>query len=141
MYQGRTIFAQFMDFAPYYYFQQCVQRYQGNKWVQNFSCWDQFLSMSFAQMTARRSLRDIEASLGAQRHKLYHMGFSRPAIRLLGDGRTPQRKYLRSHYPAENHAGPRRYCNEDYHPECPSQRPPRRISLHRPRGDIPRDLG
>lgn len=37
--------------------------------------------MSFAQMTARRSLRDIEASLGAQKHKLYHMGFSSPVKR------------------------------------------------------------
>jgi len=44
--------------------------------VQSFSCWDQFLSMAFAQLTGRRGLRDIEASLGAQRHKLYHMGFS-----------------------------------------------------------------
>jgi len=32
--------------------------------------------MAFAQLTGRRGLRDIEASLGAQRHKLYHMGFS-----------------------------------------------------------------
>ncbi len=81
MYQGRLIFAQLMDFAPYYDFQQCVQRYQGNKWVQNFSCWEQFLAMSFAQLTARRSLRDVENALGAQRHKLYHMGFGFPVKR------------------------------------------------------------
>ena len=65
-----------MDFAPRYDFQKCVHRYQGNKWVQSFSCWDQFLFMAFAQLTGCRSLRDIEASLGAQRHKLYHTGFS-----------------------------------------------------------------
>ena len=81
MHQGRTIIAQLMDFAPYYRFQQCVNRYDGNKWVQTFSCWEQFLSMSFAQLTLRNSLRDIEVSLGAQRHKLYHLGFRSPVKR------------------------------------------------------------
>ena len=76
MNQGQTVFAQLMDFVPYFHFQQAVERYQGNRWVQEFSCWDQWLALAFAQLTARRSLRDIEASLAAQRHKLYHMGFS-----------------------------------------------------------------
>jgi len=75
MYQGKTVFAQIMDNVPYYRFQQCVERYQGNRWVQSFSCWEQFLCMAFAQLTSRRSLRDIEDVLYAQRHKLYHMGF------------------------------------------------------------------
>ena len=75
MYQGKTVFAQIMDYLFYYRFQQCVRRYQGNKWVQSFSCWEQFLSMAFAQLTSRCSLRDIEGVLYAQRHKLYHMGF------------------------------------------------------------------
>jgi hypothetical protein len=35
---------------------------------------DQFLSMAFAQLTYRESLRDIEACLRAQPTKLYHMG-------------------------------------------------------------------
>ncbi len=75
MYQGQTVFAQLMDFMPSYYFQHCVEKYDGNKWIQTFSCWDQFLCMAFAQLTSRNSLRDIEVSLEAQRHKLYHMGF------------------------------------------------------------------
>ncbi len=76
MNQGKTIFAQLMDFVPYFHFQQAVERYHGNRWVQDFSCWNQWLALAFAQLTARRSLRDIENSLAAQRHKLYHMGFS-----------------------------------------------------------------
>ena len=81
MNQGKTVFAQLMDFVPYIRFRDCVERYQGDKWVQDFSCWDQWLALTFAQLTARRSLRDIEASLEAQRHKLYHMGFSQPVKR------------------------------------------------------------
>src|SRR5213596_3271260 len=53
-------------------FNRCVARYGGNKSVRSFSCWDQFLTMAFAQLTYRESLRDIEVCLAAQRQKLYH---------------------------------------------------------------------
>jgi Domain of unknown function (DUF4372)/Transposase DDE domain len=72
---GRTVFSQLVDLLPTYQFQLCVDRYQGNRYVKDFSCWDQFLSLAFAQLTYRESLRDIEACLRAQQPKLYHMGF------------------------------------------------------------------
>lgn len=72
---GRTVFSQLVNFLPTYQFQICVDRYQGNRYVKEFSCWDQFLCLAFAQLTYRESLRDIEACLRAQRPKLYHMGF------------------------------------------------------------------
>lgn len=72
---GRTVFSQLMDFFPRYQFQVCVNRYQGDRYVKNFSCSDQFLCLAFAQLTYRESLRDIEACLRAQQVKLYHMGF------------------------------------------------------------------
>src|SRR6266550_2951746 len=75
MNQGRTVFSQLVDFLPTYQFQVCVDRYQGNRYVKDFSCWDQFLCLAFAQLTYRESLRDIEACLRAQQPKLYHMGF------------------------------------------------------------------
>jgi hypothetical protein len=78
---GRSIFAQLLDFLPSYQFQICVDRYQGNRYVKDFSCWDQFLCLMFAQLTYRRSLRDIEACLRAQQPKLYHMGFRGPVAR------------------------------------------------------------
>ena len=72
---GRTVFSQLVNFFPTYQFQICVDRYQGNRYVNEFSCWDQFLCLAFAQLTYRESLRDIEACLRAQQPKLYHMGF------------------------------------------------------------------
>ena len=72
---GQTVFAQLMEFIPTYQFQICVDRYQGHRYVKDFSCWDQFLCLAFAQLTYRTSLRDIEACLRAQQPKLYHMGF------------------------------------------------------------------
>ena len=72
---GQTVFAQLMEFIPTYQFQICVDRYHGHRYVKDFSCWDQFLCLAFAQLTYRESLRDIEACLRAQQPKLYHMGF------------------------------------------------------------------
>jgi hypothetical protein len=75
MNSGKTIFAQLMDFvSSSYEFRRCVERYHGNYKITSFSCWDQFLSMAFAQLTYRESLRDIEACLRAAPAKLYHMG-------------------------------------------------------------------
>jgi len=71
---GKTVFAQLISFLSQYEFNKCVERYQGNYKVKSFSCWDQFLSMAFAQLTYRESLRDIEACLCAMPEKLYHMG-------------------------------------------------------------------
>ena len=73
---GSTIFSQLMEFLPRYEFRKCVNRYQGHYKVKHFSCWEQFLSMAFAQLTYRESLRDIESCLRASPEKLYHMGFS-----------------------------------------------------------------
>ena len=74
MNSGKSIFAQLMEFLPIYEFRKCVKRYNGNYKVKSFTCWEQFLCMSFAQLTYRESLRDIEACLRAAHKKLYHMG-------------------------------------------------------------------
>ena len=74
MYQGRTVFSQLLDYLPRQSFRRCVERYSGNYRVRSFTCWDQFLTMAFAQLTFRESLRDIEACLRALQERLYHMG-------------------------------------------------------------------
>jgi len=72
---GQTVFSQLIEHLPHKEFQKCVTRYSGSSYVKSFSCWDQFLSMAFAQLTYRESLRDIEACLRSMQSKLYHMGF------------------------------------------------------------------
>ena len=74
MYQGSLVFAQLMKHLPLTTFRRCVARYSGEHKVKSFSCLDQYLSMAFAQLTYRESLRDIEACLRAQSSKLYHLG-------------------------------------------------------------------
>jgi hypothetical protein len=73
--QGRTVFSQLLSFLPDREFRRCVARYGGDVRPRGFSCWDQYLSMAFAQPTYREGLRDIEACLRSLGAKLYHMGF------------------------------------------------------------------
>jgi len=74
MYAGKLVFAQITEHLPLPIFRRCVQRYGGHHKVKSFTCLDQLLCMSFAQLTYRESLRDIEACLRAHQSKLYHMG-------------------------------------------------------------------
>jgi hypothetical protein len=80
MYEGRTVLAQLIDHLPRHSFRRLVKRYRGDHRTRSFTCWDQFLSMTFAQLTYRESLRDIEACLGAVPARLYHLGFRTQAI-------------------------------------------------------------
>src|SRR2546422_5857679 len=81
MNQGRTVFSQLIAFLPDREFRRCVARYEGDARLRGFSCWDQYLTMAFAQLTYRESLRDIEACLRALGAKLYHMGFQSKVAR------------------------------------------------------------
>jgi transposase len=81
MNQGKTVFAQLMSFFPDYEFDKCVDKYSGNYKVRTFSCRTHFYVMSFAQLTYRESLRDIEVSLKSLSNKLYHSGISHSVCR------------------------------------------------------------
>lgn len=71
---GKRVFAQVMELLPLHTFRRIVTCYRGARTVHSFSCLDQFLSMAFAQLTYRESLREIEACLRAHRSKLYPLG-------------------------------------------------------------------
>lgn len=71
----RAVFSQILDPIHPQQFSRCVKRYDGDCMVRNFSCWDQFLAMSFAQVTFRDSLEDIEVCLRSRADQLYRMGF------------------------------------------------------------------
>ena len=94
MNQGRTLFAQLIDFAPHKQFQRCVRKYESPRRTPRFSCWDQFLTMVFAQLTFRESLRDIEACLRAVPGKLYHLGIRAPVSRSTLADANEQRSWL-----------------------------------------------
>jgi hypothetical protein len=78
MHLGKTVFTQVMEWVHPEQFRRCVTRYHGNYRVTGFPCWEQFLAMSFAQMTFRESLADIEICLRSRGRQLYHLGFGSP---------------------------------------------------------------
>ena len=71
---GRLVLAQLLDLLPMHEFHRCVRRYRGNFHCRRFTCYDQFLTLAFAQLTYRESLRDIETCLRALDKRLYHAG-------------------------------------------------------------------
>ena len=74
MHEGRTVFAQLMDWLPRYELAKCVARYRGDFHVRSMRCYEQFLILAFAQLTYRESLRDIETCRRALGPKFYHSG-------------------------------------------------------------------
>jgi len=81
MNKGTTVFRQILSYADYEVFRNGVRKYDGDRGVRRLSCWEQFLALSFAQLTHRESLRDLEVSLNAHGRHLYHCGFRSPAKR------------------------------------------------------------
>ena len=81
MNQGKFIFAQLTDFLPQRVFDRLVIKYNGNKHVRHFTCWNQLLSMIFGQLTGRDSLRDLMISIEPHKPKYYHLGFGKGTSR------------------------------------------------------------
>ena len=83
---GKTLFAQVMEFVPWKTFGRIIDKYGGDAGVRTLGCAELFRVMAFAQLTWRESLRDIQACLGANQSKLFHMGLANvPARSTLAD--------------------------------------------------------
>lgn len=76
MNQGTYVFSQLVGLIHWQSFARHVEKYNGDYRVQSFTCWHQFLCMSFGQLTQRESLRDIVNCLEAHEGKLYHLGLT-----------------------------------------------------------------
>ena len=56
-------------------------KYEGDKYVKHFSCWNQLLVMIFGQLSNRNSLRDLTNTISAHSNKSYHLGFGKSITR------------------------------------------------------------
>lgn len=80
MHTGKYVFAQLVEFLPQKTFQRIVMKYEGDKYVKSFSCWNQLLVMMFGQLSNRESLRDLTNTISAHNSKAYHLGFGKNAV-------------------------------------------------------------
>jgi hypothetical protein len=74
MNNGRNVFSQVVELLPRRAFENAVQRYRGDRRLWSLSCMDQLLSMIFAQLTGRSSLRETVSCLKAIGARRYHCG-------------------------------------------------------------------
>ena len=80
MHQNKYIFAQLTAFQNRTQFNNFVRKYDGNRYVKLFTCWNQLLAMMFGQLSNRESLRDLIVALEAHRAKQYHLSLGRNPI-------------------------------------------------------------
>ena len=59
---------------PRYEFDQEVAKEQANRYTKHFTAWNQLLVNLYAQITGKKSLRDIETGLKMQQNAWYHLG-------------------------------------------------------------------
>jgi hypothetical protein len=77
MNQDKYVFAQLIDFLPYYDFHYIIKKHSGNKGIRGFSCWNQLLMMMFGQLSNCDSMRDLCILIDAHSQKSYRFGFGK----------------------------------------------------------------
>lgn len=75
MNMGKFIFSQLVDFLPADHFKWLVKKYEGNKYVKHFTCWNHLLVLIYGQLSNRESLRDLITSLLPYARNFHHLGF------------------------------------------------------------------
>ena len=69
-----TILAQVLKIVPRHEIASLTKAHHQGRDTPKINRWDQFVSLTTAQLTGRTSLRDVVSNLAAQAKKLYHIG-------------------------------------------------------------------
>ena len=75
------VFSQLVSFLDRNHFNYLVRKYNGDRYVKTFTCWNQLLTLMFGQLSNRQSMRDLIAVLEAHQSKCYHLGVSKRVTR------------------------------------------------------------
>ena len=82
MNSGKYVFSQLVEFLPKRIFDGIVKKYNGDKYVKTFTCWNQLLVMMFGQLSSCDSLREVICIIDAIKNKRYHLEFGQGDIKL-----------------------------------------------------------
>ena len=80
MFQDKFGFAQLTAFLDRNHFKYLVRKYDGDRYVKSFTCWNQLMALMFGQLCNRESLHDVVVALEAHQSKCYHLGMGRNPI-------------------------------------------------------------
>ena len=81
MNKPKYVFAQLVAFLDDNKFRHIVDKYDGNRYVKHFTCWNQLLTLMFGQLSNRESLRDLIIAIEAHYQKCYHLGLGKHVTR------------------------------------------------------------
>lgn len=81
MNKGRYVFSQLCDFLPTDHFKWLVKKYDGNKYVKSFTCWNHLLVLLYGQLSNREGLRDLIVSITPFKSAFHHLGFGKNVSR------------------------------------------------------------
>ncbi len=93
MHKDPFVFAQLVQFIEQFKFLRIVRKYDGDKYVKSFSCWNQLLTIMFGQLTNRENLRDLIVATEAHSSKLSHLGKGKSVTRSNLSKANKQRDY------------------------------------------------
>ena len=80
MKEGKYVFSQLVKFLPRRSFDCIVMKFQGDKYVKSFSCWNPLLIMMYGQLSGSDSLRELICITTAHAPKSYHLGFGKVLV-------------------------------------------------------------
>ena len=81
MSKGKYVFSQLLSFLDPFVFTRISKKYEGDKYIKHFSCWNQLAVLMFGQLFNRESLRDVVLATQAHASKVYHLGFGKAATK------------------------------------------------------------
>ena len=89
MHKGKYVFSQLLDLLDRNDFNYLSRKYGGDKYVKQFTCYNQLCVLMFGQLSNRESLRDVVLATQAHASKAYHLGFGKHAAKsTLADANT-----------------------------------------------------
>jgi hypothetical protein len=83
-----TIFGELLKLLPRHQFDRAVQERGGDRYVKSFTTWQQLMTMLYAQIGQKDSLRDITTGLVAHSARWYHLGLSGISKSTLADANS-----------------------------------------------------
>ena len=93
MLKDKYVFAQLVKFLDNDKFRHLVDKYDGDKYVKSYTCWNQLLTLMFGQLSNRESLRDLIVAMEAHAGKLYHLGIGKSVTQSNLSKANEQRDY------------------------------------------------
>lgn len=77
MLKDKFVFDQLVKFLDNFKFLRIAKKYDGDKYVKSYACWNQLLTLMFGQLSNRESQRELIVAIEVHTGKHYHLGIGK----------------------------------------------------------------